>query len=125
MSAPTATPVAGHAHLPCSGSPRPRASQRPAASASTAITIHGERPSAEASVGAAPFAAVSAGRWRVARSGDSTPTLAVVAPTANPISTTHAPIAPSPTRYHVLPEQPPARIIPTPNASPPTRFATQ
>ncbi len=89
------------------------------------MTIHGDSPSAEASVGAPPSGPVIAGRWSAERTGASTPTLAVVAPIAKPSSTTHAPIAPSPVRYHVLPEQPPDRIMPTPKARPPTTLASQ
>src|SRR5687768_4026063 len=88
---PTARPVAGHDHLPCSGSLAPRRSQSTAATASTAMTIHGDSPSAEASVGAPPSGPVIAGRWSAERTGASTPTLAVVAPTAKPSTTTHAP----------------------------------
>jgi hypothetical protein len=44
---------------------------------------------------------------------------------ANPSRITQAPTAPSPTRYHVLPEQPPERIMPTPKSAPPTRLDSQ
>ena len=122
---PTAAPVAGHGHLPCSGSRGPRSSQTAPASASAAITIQAGSPVRLARVGAPPSAVASVGFWSSARTGDSTPTPAVVAPIAKPRSTTQAPTAPSPTRYHVLPEQPPERIMPTPKRSPPTMFESQ
>src|SRR5262249_18479760 len=126
-STPTATPVRGHGHFPCSGSRAPREIHVPPAAARTAITIHGESPSALATVGEPPLACaiVRPGAASAARTGASTPTVVAVAPIANPSSTTHAPIAPSPTRYHVLPEQPPDRIMPTPNSAPPSRLAAQ
>ena len=68
---------------------------------------------------------MSAGFCSAVRMGASRPTPAVVAPMAKPTSTTHAPTAPSPTRYQVLPEQPPERIMPTPKSRPPTMFDTQ
>src|SRR5262245_58046732 len=112
ISTPTAAPVRGQRHLPCSGSRGARRSQTTPAAASTAITTQGESPSTLARVGAPPSDPVSTGRCSIARTGDSTPTPAVVAPIAKPSSTTQAPIAPSPTRYQVLPEQPPERTIP-------------
>src|SRR3970282_850170 len=43
ISTPTAMPVAGHGHFPCSGSPPPRHRKTTTTSPSTAITTHGER----------------------------------------------------------------------------------
>src|SRR5262245_5056651 len=122
---PTAMPVSVHGHLACSGSPRARHIHTPAISASIAITIHGESPVTLASVGAPPSVVVSAGRCSARRTGSSTPTPTVVAPMAKPTSTTQAPTAPSPTRYQVLPEHPPERIMPKPNSKPPTTFDAQ
>ena len=53
------------------------------------------------------------------------PTLAALAPIANPASTTHAPSAPSPRRYQELPAHPPPRIMPMPKTKPPVRLASQ
>src|SRR5712692_5881597 len=113
---PTAAPVAGQCHLPCSGSPRARASQRPTPTSSTAITTQGGTPSTLYSVGASPPPSATVVVCSDTRSGDSAPARAAVAPMAKPSSTTQAPMAPSPTRYHVLPEQPPERIMPKPKS---------
>ena len=107
------------------GSRRPRMTQTPNTTASTALTLHRESPATLPSVGAAPTPIVSAGFCRAVRIGASSPTPAVVAPLAQPTSTTPAPTAPSPTRYQVLPEQPPERIMPAPKSRPPTMLDTQ
>src|SRR6516164_5006027 len=114
---PTAAPVIGHRHLPCWGSPRPRQNQTIAQTASTAMMIHGERWVTLWRVGGDP-SVVMAMRWRAVRAGASTPTPTIVAPIANPRRITPAPIAPSPRRYQVLPEQPPEMIMPTPKSTP-------
>ncbi len=63
--------------------------------------------------------------WSVVRTDCRMPTLAALAPIANPASTTHAPSAPSPRRYQELPAHPPPRIMPTPKTKPPVRLASQ
>jgi hypothetical protein len=88
------------------------------------MTIQGERPSHEARVGGASPDRIS-GRCSHSRAPASAPTLAVVAPIAKPSRITHAPTAPSPIRYHVLPEQPPDSTMPTPKTRPPITFASQ
>src|SRR5215472_4328836 len=88
------------------------------------MTTHGETPSTLARVGGAS-AIVIVGACSDARSGPSTPRRTVVAPRAKPRRITSAPTAPSPTRYHVLPEQPPASTMPAPNTRPPVTLDSQ
>src|SRR5215510_11978956 len=124
MSRPTALPVTCHGHLPGWSDPRDRRIQRAPTTHRSAMTSHGEIPRAVARVGGASFT-VMAGAWSDARSGPSAPSLTVVAPRAKPSRMTTAPTAPSPTRYHVLPEQPPASTMPAPNTRPPVTFDSQ
>src|SRR5215470_10934772 len=124
IRSPTATPVTGHGHLPSWSDPRDRKIQRAPAIHRIAMTTHGETPSTLARVGGAS-AIVRVGACSDARSGPSTPRRTVVAPRAKPRRITTAPTAPSPTRYHVLPEQPPASTMPAPNTRPPVTLDSQ
>src|SRR5215475_7842027 len=124
MSRPTALPVTCHGHLPGWSDPRDRKIQRAPTTQRSAMTSHGEIPRAVASVGEVSFT-VMVGTCSDARSGPSTPRRTVVAPRAKPRRITTAPTAPSPTRYHVLPEQPPASTMPAPNTRPPVTFDSQ
>src|SRR5499433_1308912 len=124
MSRPTALPVTCHGHLPGWWDPRDRKIQRAPTTQRRAMTSHGEIPRTVASVGEASFT-VMVGACSDARSGPSTPRRTVVAPRAKPRRITTAPTAPSLTRYHVLPEQPPASTMPAPNTRPPVTFDSQ
>src|ERR1700730_16460994 len=117
MRRPAATPAAGQGHLRCGGSPGALATQIAPAIASTTMTSQGETPRTLARVGEAP-ATVTAGAWSDARTGARNPSRVAVAPRAKPSRMIHAPTAPSPVRYQVLPEQPPPSIIPAPKMSP-------
>src|SRR5215471_18472044 len=124
MSRPTALPVTCHGHLPGWSDPRDRKIQRAPTTQRSAMTSHGEIPRTLASVGEPSFT-VMVGACSDARSGPITPRRSVVAPRAKPRRITTAPTAPSPTRYHVLPEQPPASTMPAPNTRPPVTLESQ
>src|SRR5712691_12954341 len=69
ISRPTAAPVTCQGHFPRGACACERKSQKPPATHSAAMTIHGERPRAEASVGGAS-ATVMTGAWSAPRSAE-------------------------------------------------------